>query len=631
MRKYTDITTQDPPDRPTWVDGIDNPYLHGPYTPVVSEITAVDLEVAEGEIPADLYGAYMRNGPNPVFKPRGDYHWFDGDGMVHGVYFRDGRASYIRKWVQTRALHDEIERGKVELSGIMGPYDLSRVAGHEVESMNPDYCKDTSNTTLNFHNGKILSAWYNAGRVYTLDPLTLETEGEQDFSGGLDTPMNAHGKTDPRTGEFINYGYADFQPWLTYYVISADGKVKHRARIDLPGPRLPHDTTITPNYTILHDFPLFHDLDVLKRTGHRVVQFKRDLPTRFGVIPRYGTQEQVRWFEFEPGYVLHMVNAWEDGDWITMDGCFQPDPTIRRDPQEGPLASMLAYLRYKGHLRRWRMNLKTGEKSEQQIDDLNVEFCLPDTGTLRRQDAVLVPPADPDGPADDGVRRARQVRPRPGHARDLQLPGRLVPERGAVRAEHARRRRGQRLRDHARDQHPRLPLGGLDLRRQADHRRPARPRASPGPGGRRFPRVVGHRRPPLASGARRRLTREFGLEIRHERLWRVLGRPRPVVDVRGTDRAIEPHEFVLGLCADACRPATAPYRRPTPRRAGSAAGSCGTSAAIASRRPCRPSRDASRRTRCRATRTCRASTGSARSAPACGSRTRTRRCISPDR
>jgi carotenoid cleavage dioxygenase len=190
--------------------------------------------------------------------------------------------------------------------------------------------------------------------------------------------MNAHGKTDPRTGEFINYGYADFQPWLTYYVISADGKVKHRARIDLPGPRLPHDTTITPNYTILHDFPLFHDLDVLKRTGHRVVQFKRDLPTRFGVIPRYGTQEQVRWFEFEPGYVLHMVNAWEDGDWITMDGCFQPDPTIRRNPQEGPLASMLAYLRYKGHLRRWRMNLRTGEKSEQQIDDLNVEFCLPD-------------------------------------------------------------------------------------------------------------------------------------------------------------------------------------------------------------------------------------------------------------
>jgi len=62
-----------------------------------------------------------------------------------------------------------------------------------------------------------------------------------------------------------------------------------------------------------------------------------------------------------------------------MDGCFQPDPTIRRNPQEGPLASMLAYLRFKGHMRRWRMNLRTGEKSEQQLSDLNTEFCLPDT------------------------------------------------------------------------------------------------------------------------------------------------------------------------------------------------------------------------------------------------------------
>jgi carotenoid cleavage dioxygenase len=378
MRKYTDINATDPADRPTWVDRVDNPYLHGPYTPVVSEVTAVDLEVAAGEVPHDIYGAYMRQGPNPVFEPRGMYHWFDGDGMIHGVYFRDGRASYIRKWVQTRALHDEIERGKVELSGIMGPYDLSRVAGRELQSRNPDYCKDTSNTTLNLHNGKLLSAWYNAGGVSRLDPLTLETECEETFGGGLDTPMNAHGKVDARTGEFINYGYADFQPWLTYYVIAADGQLRHRTRVDLPGPRLPHDTTITPNYTILHDFPLFHDINVLKRSGHRVVQFRRDIPTRFGVIPRYGTQEQIRWFEFEPGYVLHMVNAWEDGDWITMDGCFQPDPTIRRNPEEGPLGSMLAYLRYQGHLRRWRMNLKTGEKSEQQLDDLNVEFCLPD-------------------------------------------------------------------------------------------------------------------------------------------------------------------------------------------------------------------------------------------------------------
>jgi carotenoid cleavage dioxygenase len=153
----------------------------------------------------------------------------------------------------------------------------------------------------------------------------------------------------------------------------------HQVPIDLPGPRAPHDVTITERFTILHDFPFFHDVELLRKTRHRVARFHRDLPSRFGVLPRRGSPDQIRWFEFAPGYVLHMVNAWEEGDWIVMDGCFQPDPTIRRRPEEGALASMLGYLRVRAHLHRWRMNLVTGEAREEALDDLNVEFCLPDT------------------------------------------------------------------------------------------------------------------------------------------------------------------------------------------------------------------------------------------------------------
>ena len=59
----------DPEDRPRWVDRIENPYLHGVHAPTIHQTTAFDLEV-EGELPADLYGAYVRNGPNPVSKMR---------------------------------------------------------------------------------------------------------------------------------------------------------------------------------------------------------------------------------------------------------------------------------------------------------------------------------------------------------------------------------------------------------------------------------------------------------------------------------------------------------------------------------------------------------------------------------
>ena len=41
------------------------------------------VEVVEGEIPKELYGAFLRNGPNPCFeKAVKRYHWFDGHAML---------------------------------------------------------------------------------------------------------------------------------------------------------------------------------------------------------------------------------------------------------------------------------------------------------------------------------------------------------------------------------------------------------------------------------------------------------------------------------------------------------------------------------------------------------------------
>ena len=360
-------------DHPAWTEGIDNPYLHGIHAPVDAETTAEDLEV-RGDLPPELFGAHVRNGPNAAHAPRNLYHWFDGDGMVHGVYFRDGRASYRSRWVRTQGLADERAKGEAIWPGVMGPFDFDAPR---------HYLKDTANTDLVWHAGGLLALWYLCGDPYRLDPATLETLGVDDFGGPegpRGTTVSAHAKRDERTGELVWFTLAEFEPpYMTCGVLDESGAPVHRIEVDLPGPRAPHDVTLTERYTILHDFPLFHDVDVLREHGYRVARFHRDLPSRFGVVSRRGASDQIRWFEFEPGYVLHMVNAWEDGDWIVMDGCFQPDPTIRRNPAEGELASMLGYLRIRAHLHRWRMNLATGETREEPLDDLNVEFCLPDT------------------------------------------------------------------------------------------------------------------------------------------------------------------------------------------------------------------------------------------------------------
>jgi len=369
-QRHSDLNL-DPRDRPRFTDSVDNPYLHGIHAPTIHETTAADLPV-RGELPADLYGAYLRNGPNQLHAPQNLYHWFDGDGMMHGIYFRDGKAEYRSRFVRTSGLRDEARASSSLWPGVMGPVSFKESGG--------EILKDTANTDVLWHNGSLLALWYLCGAPYSLDPLTLDDRGLADFARHGVTSMSAHPKRDERTGELVWFTLNDFEPpYMTYGVIDAAGKLVHQTGIDLPGARAPHDITITENYSIVHDFPFFHDPAVLKQHRYRVARFYRDMPSRFGVLPRRGGTSDVKWFEFEPGYVLHMVNAYEDGDWIIMDGCYQPDPSIRRNPEEGELASMLAYLRIRSYLYRWEMNLRTGETRERPLDDLNVEFCLPDT------------------------------------------------------------------------------------------------------------------------------------------------------------------------------------------------------------------------------------------------------------
>jgi carotenoid cleavage dioxygenase-like enzyme len=79
-------------------------FLQGPFATVTEEITAFDLPVT-GQLPVELNGRYLRNGPNPMSLDDPNYHWFLGTGMVHGVRLRGGRAEWYRnRWVLSNAV-----------------------------------------------------------------------------------------------------------------------------------------------------------------------------------------------------------------------------------------------------------------------------------------------------------------------------------------------------------------------------------------------------------------------------------------------------------------------------------------------------------------------------------------------
>jgi carotenoid cleavage dioxygenase len=349
-----------------------HPYLNGAWTPLHEEADAWDLEVIEGRIPDDIDGVYIRNTENQIHQPLGRFHPFDGDGMLHQIDFRCGRASYRNRWVRTRGFQAEQEVGGSLWGGLMDGPGVSLRPGFGAHGG----LKDSASTDVVVHGGKALATFYQCGEAYQLDPETLEQLGVAPWAP-LDG-VSAHTKVDERTGELMFFNYSKHPPYMHYGVVDAAGTLVTYVPIPLAGPRLPHDMAFSERFSIVNDLPVFWDAELLQRNIHAVRM--HPLPSRFGVIPRHGRAEDIRWFEAEPCYILHFLNAYEDGDELVMDAYFQENPTpkpVKSAPDGyGNLMAFLDEYSFQPKLHRWRFNLATGETREGHLDDRVLEFGM---------------------------------------------------------------------------------------------------------------------------------------------------------------------------------------------------------------------------------------------------------------
>jgi carotenoid cleavage dioxygenase-like enzyme len=131
----------------------------------------------------------------------------------------------------------------------------------------------------------------------------------------------------------------------------------------------------------------FHTFNAIFESGRQIIMtcdkyhseingLEERLKSRFALVPRAGGEPI--WFEAEPTYVLHWLNAYEEGDEVILDGYFQEDPVP--EPHKDALPGfehMMAFLDQaclKPRLHRWRFNLETGKTTEQRLDDRTLEF-----------------------------------------------------------------------------------------------------------------------------------------------------------------------------------------------------------------------------------------------------------------
>jgi len=117
-----------------------------------------------------------------------------------------------------------------------------------------------------------------------------------------------------------------------------------------------HDFALTEHYVVIYDLPVTFDIDMVAGSmprplrlparlalnrviGHHPLpdalvgamargngapsqlpySWDEDYPARIGLLPREGVGGDVQWFEIDPCYVFHTLNAYEDGDEVVID------------------------------------------------------------------------------------------------------------------------------------------------------------------------------------------------------------------------------------------------------------------------------------------------------------------------
>ena len=325
-----------------------NMYLQGNYGPVEDETTAFDLPVV-GEIPAELTGRLLRIGPNPVEPPGESYHWFAGNGLVHGLRLRDGRA----EWYRSRYVRDD---------------QVCRVKGWD-PTPGPRFSEfggGGANTNVIVQGGKTFAIVEAGGNPVELSDR-LDTVARSDFDGTLPGPFSAHPKRDPDTGELHVLGYFPGWEHLQYIVVGRDGRVRKTVDIPVPGGGRPmiHDCSITENYFIVFDFPVLFDMEMAEGSGFPF-RWSEDYGARVGLLPREGTADEISWHEVDPCFVFHPLNSYEDSDGrVVLDVVRHPKmfATVLTGPNDGTPT-----------LDRWLIDPKGGPVKEDRLSDRGQEF-----------------------------------------------------------------------------------------------------------------------------------------------------------------------------------------------------------------------------------------------------------------
>ncbi|WP_126173137.1 carotenoid oxygenase family protein [Altericroceibacterium xinjiangense] len=331
----------------------------GTNTPRRLELSVRNLEV-EGEIPAEIEGAFFRAVPDNAHAPMfEDDIALNADGMIARFNFEKGAVDYDIRYVETERYKAEKDARRA----LFGRYRNPFTDDPSVEGVD----RTLANTTPVWHGGRLFMTKED-GRGYEINPHTLETVGKWDYYGALKSEtFTAHPRVDPQTGELFFFGYEAgglCSLDIAYGIADKDGNLTSEQWFKQPYCSTIHDFVITEKYAIFPIFPTTADLDRLKSGGAHWAH-QQDLESWVGIMPRYGKVEEMKWIKGPVGVsVFHEVNAYDDGDLVHIDLCLSETNAFAFMREAGGIDKPQQEIQ--GALTRWTIDMSKADPEIQE-------------------------------------------------------------------------------------------------------------------------------------------------------------------------------------------------------------------------------------------------------------------------
>jgi carotenoid cleavage dioxygenase len=327
-----------------------HPFLTGIHTPMSGELTLENLPVT-GTIPAALDGRYLRIGPNPVKPDPKGYHWFTGDGMIHGLAIQGGKALWYRnRWIRSKAV---------------------AAALNEAAAPGPRHgVSENVNTNIIGITGRTF-ALVEAGSYPVEVSDTLDEQTYNPFDDTLQGSFTAHPHLDPLTGESHAICYDALEPdSVRHVVLDGEAQVIREEPIKVQhGPSI-HDCAITARYALILDLPVTFSMKSMIGGHSFPYRWNPEHQARIGLLPRNGSDADVIWVDCPQTYIFHVANAFDTADGqVVLDACVYD--TMFAEATGGPSGRSLG-------LERWTIDPVAKTVERRTIDTAPQEFPRPD-------------------------------------------------------------------------------------------------------------------------------------------------------------------------------------------------------------------------------------------------------------